>query len=153
MSRRGYFGIGIENNKFPKNTGTLWRTAMNFDADFIFTIGDRYNHQCTDTPKVPQHKPLLHWETAEQFKANVPVEAKIIGIEIIGCATDIVEFEHPERAIYVLGSEAGGMTEEMLVLCDEVVIIPMTRCANVAIAGAIVMYDRYFKEVEKYREG
>lgn len=152
MSRRGYFGIGIENNKFPKNIGTLWRTAMNFDATFIFTIGDRYKHQWTDTPKVSRHKPLLHWETPEQFKANVPVKAKIIGIEIIECATDIVQFEHPECAIYVLGSEAGGMTEEMLALCDEVVTIPTTRCANVAIAGTIVMYDRYFKEAEKYRE-
>ena len=39
---RGYFGIGIENAKSRKNVGNLFRSAMNFNADFIFTIGDRY---------------------------------------------------------------------------------------------------------------
>lgn len=32
----GFFGIGIENMKSAMNIGTLWRSAINLGADFIF---------------------------------------------------------------------------------------------------------------------
>ena len=35
----GYFGIGVYRLKTEANHGTLWRSAFQFGADFIFTIG------------------------------------------------------------------------------------------------------------------
>lgn len=40
--KRGYFGIGIYHTKNVLNVGTLWRSAHNFGASFIFTVGMRY---------------------------------------------------------------------------------------------------------------
>ena len=37
--KRGFFGIGVENLKTKANLGTLWRSAINLGADFIF-VGD-----------------------------------------------------------------------------------------------------------------
>lgn len=51
MNKRGYFGIGIYNPKTETNMGTLWRSAYNFGADFIFTIGMRYKKMGSDTAK------------------------------------------------------------------------------------------------------
>jgi tRNA C32,U32 (ribose-2'-O)-methylase TrmJ len=51
-------------------------------------------------------------------------------------------FRHPLQAAYVLGPERGSLSEELLQRCDYTVKIPTSFCVNVAMAGAIVMYDR-----------
>jgi tRNA C32,U32 (ribose-2'-O)-methylase TrmJ len=51
-------------------------------------------------------------------------------------------FHHPSRAAYVLGPERGALSNELLGRCDYVVRIPSSFCVNVAMAGAIIMYDR-----------
>ena len=50
----GFFGIGVYRLKTDANHGTLWRSAFQFGADFIFTIGARFNKKTsrsTDTAK------------------------------------------------------------------------------------------------------
>lgn len=45
---RGYFGIGIYGPKMTKNIGIFWRTTDIFGADFMFTIGKRYETMRSD---------------------------------------------------------------------------------------------------------
>lgn len=106
--KRGYCGIGIENVKSKCNIGTLWRSALNFNADFIFTIHRRYKKQASDTVKAYRHIPLWHFDTIEDFRKSIPYDCIPIGIEICKEAKDIRNFTHPERAIYILGSGEGG---------------------------------------------
>ena len=42
----------------------------------------------------------------------------------------------------MLGPEQGSLSPELLARCDHVVRIPTSFCINLAMAGAIVMYDR-----------
>jgi len=42
----------------------------------------------------------------------------------------------------VLGPERGALSPELVARCDYVVRIPTDFCINLAMAGAIVMYDR-----------
>jgi tRNA G18 (ribose-2'-O)-methylase SpoU len=142
---RGYFGIGIQNNKTPVNLGTLWRTAHSLGASYIFTISVRYQHQPSDTTKAWRHVPLFHYDTVDEFSDTLPDGARVIGVEIAPDARAISRFSHPERAVYVLGAEDWGLSQEMLKLCDDVVVLPGARCLNVAVAGSIVMYDRLAK--------
>jgi hypothetical protein len=51
-------------------------------------------------------------------------------------------FRHPRAAAYVLGGERGSLSQEMLGLCEHVVKIPTKFSVNLALAGAITMYDR-----------
>ena len=44
--------------------------------------------------------------------------------------------------IVVLGPELGALSPELVARCDHLVRIPTEFCINVAMAGAIVMYDR-----------
>lgn len=143
---RGYFGIGIEHTKTTVNIGTLWRSANIFGASFIFTIGKRYKNQASDTMQTPRHIPLFDYLTFDEFYRNIPVDCKLIGIELTKNSKEIQTFKHPERAVYLLGAEDNGLSKSALNNCQELIQIPGDYCLNVAVAGSIVLYDRIFKQ-------
>lgn len=147
MTRRGYFGIGIEAGKTPDNVGGLWRSAHAFGAASIFTVGHRYPDRCqpTDTTKAWRTVPLLAFADFADLLAHRPRGAEVVGIEQTPDAKPLGTFRHPERAIYVLGAEDRGLSEAALAGCDWIVEIPTAYCLNVATAGSIVLYDRRAK--------
>ena len=61
--------------------------------------------------------------------------------------TPLDEFEHPENAVYLLGSEDNGIPPRVLEACGACVALSAERYAsyNVAMAGSIVLYDRLAK--------
>ena len=139
--KRGYYGIGIYMPKTTENMGTLWRSAHNFGADFIFTIGARYKKQPGDTTFASRHIPLYNYQTYEDFSKTLPFNSDLVFIEQTNGSTNLKEFEHPERAIYILGAEDKGVPIEMMKGFQKIFIdTPM--CLNVAVAGSIVMFDR-----------
>jgi tRNA G18 (ribose-2'-O)-methylase SpoU len=139
-----YYEIGIYNTKTETNVGTLWRSAYQLGASGIFTIGRRYRHQCSDTPKTPRHIPLREYETFEEFLANRPFSALIVGIEMGG--RKLSGYTHPKQAIYLLGAEDYGLPEKILKQCNSVLSLEAVNqeSYNVAVAGSIVMYHRMF---------
>src|ERR1051325_8491179 len=111
---RGYFGIGIYHPKTPINIGTLWRSAHNFGASFIFTIGRRYQKEPSDTTKAYRHIPLFNYASFADFNRNRPYDCPIIAIEQSKKSISITRFPHPERAIYLLGAEDHGIPPNIL---------------------------------------
>src|SRR5690606_4910751 len=83
-----------------------------------------------------------HYNWAKLEDMVLPQGCRLVGIELAECAIDLPSFRHPLRAAYVLGPERGSLSEPLLARCDHVVRIPTAFCINVAMAGAIVMYDR-----------
>lgn len=141
---RGYFGIGIYHPKTESNMGTLWRSAHNFGADYIFTIGRRYRRQSSDTTKASRHIPLYEYDTFEEFKNNLPKGCQVVFIEQTEGSRDLKNICHPVSACYILGAEDQGIPEELMV-GYQVVHIDTPMCLNVAVAGSVVMYDRQCK--------
>jgi len=138
---RGYFGIGVEGISKTGNLGNLFRSAHAFGASFAFTIApDPRVRLGTDTSNADQHVPFFHFTDLDDFR--VPANCELVGIELTEDAVDLPAFHHPNCAAYVLGPEKGSLSPELLACCDHVVKIPTSFCINVAIAGAIVMYDR-----------
>jgi tRNA G18 (ribose-2'-O)-methylase SpoU len=151
--KRGYCGIGILGTKNKHNTGTLWRSALGFDADFVFTIFARYRiKDPTDTVKSTRHIPLWHFETFEEFKRALPKGAKLIGVELTDNALLLETFTHPQQAIYLIGPEDGYIPEEILKECDSVVKFNSSFGLNAAVAGSIVLYDRHQKHLLRHPE-
>lgn len=140
---RGFFAIGIEHSKTPVNIGTLWRSANLFNASFIFTVGARYQRQHSDTYKTPRHIPLFHFLTIDDLVDHLPDSCPLVGIELADRATELHHFRHPERACYLLGAEDHGLTKEALTRSHTLVRLPGWNSMNVAVAGSIVMYDRW----------
>ena len=148
MAKRGYCGIGIVNAKKEVNIGTLWRSAYCLGAEFVFTIGARYHHQCSDTMKVYRHIPYWRFEDMADFREHIPYDCQLVGIEILSDAMPLKRFCHPERAVYLLGPEDGTLPRDVLELCQHIVRFTSKHCVNVSVAGSIVLYDRASKEME-----
>lgn len=140
---RGWYAIGIENGKDVKNLGTLWRTAHLLGASWIFTIGDRYHRQPSDTTKAWRHVPLWHFASVSDLVSHAPRVTLIVGVELHEDAIPLTRAGHPERCIYLLGAEDWGLSDEAIAACNRLVVLPGEHSMNVSVAGSIVMYDRY----------
>lgn len=148
---RGYFAIGAERMSKALNLGNLMRSAHGFGASFTFTVGATYraNEAHADTSKSQLHIPHYNWDTIGDIA--LPNGCRLVGVELTDEAIDLPSFRHPLRAAYVLGPEAGSLSPAMIARCDWVVKIPTLFCVNVAMAGAIVMYDRV-KSLGRFEE-
>jgi tRNA G18 (ribose-2'-O)-methylase SpoU len=142
LSARGYFGMGAERISKALNLGNLMRSAHGFGASFTFTIGATYAalEARTDTSKGVYHLPHYNWAAAAELV--LPAGCRLVGVELLEDAIDLPSFRHPRCAAYVLGPERGTLSPELTARCDYVVRIPTSFCINLAMAGAIVMYDR-----------
>ncbi len=143
LPARGYFAIGAERISKSLNIGNLMRSAHGFGASFTFTIGANYRglEAFADTSRSARHLPHYDWSSVDSLV--LPQGCQLVGIELLDDAVELPAFKHPPRAAYVLGPELGSLSPALLERCDHVVKIPTNFCVNVAMAGAIVMYDRY----------
>ncbi|HLI12220.1 MAG TPA: RNA methyltransferase [Alphaproteobacteria bacterium] len=140
---RGYFGIGIEGVSKPMNLGSLWRTAHAFGASFVFTIAANYRRregERADTSKTSEQVPLYEFPDLATFR--LPDGCALVGVELLDEAIELPSFPHPRRAAYVLGPERGRLSPALVARCAHLVKIPTKFSINLALAGALVMYDR-----------
>ena len=115
---RGYFGIGAEGVSKSANVGALLRTAHAFGASFCFTLGAGFDSRAArsaDTSDTALHVPLYRDREGEVLPLN---------------------------AAYVLGPERASLSAATLAQCRHVVRIPTRFSLNLAVAGALVLYDR-----------
>lgn len=145
MSNGGYFGIGIFQPKRSVNVGTLWRTAHSFGAAFTFQIGQRFQKQPSDTSWAYKNIPHYTYDSIDSFFANTPYSSPVVAVELSDSAREIKYYNHPDTAVYLLGSEDTGLPQNVLDKCHQIVQLPGDFCLNVAVAGSIVMYDRINK--------
>lgn len=145
---RGYFAIGVEGVSKSGNLGALFRSAHAFGASFVFAVDpgvevsalDMREMARVDTSAAADHLPLYTYPAVAAFA--LPRGCQLVGVELTDDAIDLPSFRHPLRAAYVLGPERGSLSPAMLARCAHVVKIPTRFCVNLAVAGALAMYDR-----------
>ena len=140
---RGYCGIGVEGVSKSANVGALLRTAHGFGAAFCFTVGagwDARQARRSDTADTPAHVPL--WRFPDAASLQLPSECVLVGVELLEDAVELPSFRHPLAAAYVLGPERAGLSPALRARCRHVVRIPTRFALNLAVAGALVLYDR-----------
>ncbi len=145
----GYFAIGVFNAKNEHNVGTLWRSAYILGASYIFTVGKRYKKQTSDVVKTWARIPYFHYDTLEDFLENIPYDCQLVGIELTDDAQWISDFEHPKRAIYLLGSEDQGLPDYLLERCQHIIKLKGNSSMNVAVSGSIIIHDRACKVISE----
>jgi tRNA G18 (ribose-2'-O)-methylase SpoU len=144
-NKEGYCAIGVYRGKTEHNMGTLWRSAYILGASYIFTVDKKYKKQSSDVVRAWSRIPLFHYKTFEDLLNNIPHDCRLVGIEIDDKATFLHEFQHPKRAIYLLGAENDGLPQEILDKCHYVIKLPGNSSLNVAVTGSIVLHDRVTK--------
>jgi tRNA G18 (ribose-2'-O)-methylase SpoU len=141
----GYCAIGIYKHKTEHNIGTLWRSAYVLGAAYIFTVGKKYKKQTSDVVRAWSRIPLFYYPEMEDLLNNIPHDCRLVGIEIDDNAIPLADFQHPKRAIYLLGSEDLGLPKEVRDRCHFLVRLPGNSSLNVAVTGSIVLNDRVSK--------
>lgn len=121
----------------------MLRTGHAFGAAFCFTVGagwDARAGRTADTADTPAHVPL--WRFASVGEVVLPRECVLVGVELLDEAVNLPSFRHPLNAAYVLGPERSGLSAPMRARCRHLVRIPTRFALNLAVAGALVLYDR-----------
>jgi tRNA G18 (ribose-2'-O)-methylase SpoU len=140
---RGWFAIGAEGISKAVNLGNLVRSASAFGASFVFLVDPEARLRealATDTSRADGQVPVYLYESAAAVR--LPRHCRLVGIEVVDEEIALPSFRHPSRAAYVLGPERSSLSPAMQARCDFLVRIPTRFCVNLAVAGAIVMYDR-----------
>jgi tRNA G18 (ribose-2'-O)-methylase SpoU len=139
---RGYFAVGVDGISKPMNLGNLLRISHAFDASFFFTIAAqvKLSDAESDTSNAEGAIPVYGFDTADEFR--LPLDCRLVGVEITDDAVELPRFRHPSRAAYVFGAERMSLSPAVLERCEFVVKIPTRFSINVGMAGAIVLYDR-----------
>lgn len=146
----GFFAVGVWHPKTGVNVGGLWRSASLYGAAFVFTVGARYRRQASDTAGTPWRTPLLHFADVEDLRAHLPWSCPLVGVELAAGAVPLAGYAHRDRAVYLLGAEDHGLPDRVLAGCHELVVVeaPGIGSLNVAVAGSIVLRDRFVKRSE-----
>ena len=141
-SLRGFFAIGAEGISKPMNLGNLVRSAHAFGASFVFLVDADYAVRTarSDTSRAEFQLPVYDYASVDALR--LPRGCRLVGCELLDEAVDLPSFRHPPNAAYVFGPERRSLSPAMLARCHHVVRIPTRFCINLAVAGAVVMYDR-----------
>jgi len=112
--QQGFYGIGLVNCVKGVNVGTLWRSAYILGASFIFTVGKPYKREAGDVTLTWQKIPLYHYASVDALKDHLPFDTRLVGVELSPEAHPLSLYDHPQRAVYLLGNEQVGLPPDLL---------------------------------------
>ncbi|CAE8601087.1 unnamed protein product [Polarella glacialis] len=146
----GWFAVGIYRGKSEMNHGTLWRSAYQMGAAFIFTVQPRHGALqagSPDTTRAWAHMPCFRFDSLHQLLESQPEACVTVAVEMGG--EPLETFRHPPRAMYILGAEDDGLPPKVIKQCNYHVSLPAIRSAsmNVAACGSVLLYDRLLKRL------
>ncbi|NLT57417.1 MAG: RNA methyltransferase [Clostridiales bacterium] len=138
----------LENLQNAGNVGNVLRTAEAFDLDGVLFCGDRVD---LFSPKVLRGSmgsslrvQTAHYDTPQQLRQA----ADAAGLPLWGAALSdrAIPLTQASLAggIVAVGNEGAGLSEALLALCDQLVVIPMagmTESLSAATAAAILMWE------------
>jgi len=134
----------------PGNLGTLIRSADAFGLAGLLLSGDvvdPFNPKCVRATMGSVFRVSLKsfgrvTDSIEFLKSH--------GVSLVAADIDAktlcYDYDFTKRCGILVGSEAHGLDDEVLQLCDATIKIPMvgdTESLNVGVAGSILMYEAY----------
>jgi len=144
--------IVLERLQDPGNLGTILRTAEAAGAGIIMdkdTV-DIYNPKVVRSTmgavfRVPFVVVDSLYDSAMLLKNK---NYKIYAAHLKG-AEDFDREKYPEKAAFMIGNEAAGLSDEIAALADKYIRIPMqgkVESLNASVAASLIMYE-YYKQM------
>lgn len=144
--------IGLVNPKYPHNVGAIQRACSCFEVEHLYFSGKRVSLTATEDYRLPREERMRDYDkvkivNSDKFYDLAKKEGFTpVAIEVREGFESLPNFIHPEKAMYVFGSEDGDLDRMNLLLCHRFVTIPTKHCVNLAAAVYLVLYDRMVKE-------
>ncbi|NCC68001.1 MAG: RNA methyltransferase [Clostridia bacterium] len=146
--------IILEGVQDPGNVGTVIRTANAMNIDLVVLTGgcaDLYNPKTVrSTMGAIFRQPVVETDLDGVKKLAVENGLKFYGAALSDTATDIRQTDLSHAAV-AIGSEGGGLSDELISFCDGLIKIPMqplSESLNAAVAASIAMWEKYRREGE-----
>lgn len=146
---RGFTAIGLVSPKTPSNVGGVMRAAGCYGVNMVAVEGERgarsvglVTQNSTDTMKAWRHIPTL---LTDDLFSVIPVGCVPVAVDLMPGAVSLVDFVHPQSALYIFGPEDGTLGVNHAKLGMARVFVPTARCMNLAATVNVVLYDRLAK--------
>lgn len=139
---RGYAAIGLVGIKSKPNMGGVLRAAHCFGAGLVAIQNNRLGACLTNVTKAERHIPTI---LTDNVLEALPYNCQTVVIELVEGARSLVDFIHPERAMYIFGPEDGSVPKRIVDKAQHVIQIPTEYCLNLAATVNVVLYDRMAK--------
>lgn len=137
------FAVLMEHWNGDFNISTLIRNANVFNAKHVFYIGKK-GYDRRGTVGAHHYVDLTHAKSIDDI-VQLKKDYTFVGIENnIGRCVSLPDFTWPRNPLMIFGEENGGISDELLALCDHKVSIPQwgsIRSMNVGTCSGIAMYD------------
>lgn len=148
---RGFVAVALVQPKTPANVGSVLRAVGCYGANLCIVEGERGKNSlitsnATDTMKAWRHIPTLL--TADIFD-SIPIGAVPVAVDLMPQAGSLVDFIHPESAVYIFGPEDGTLGERHARLGMARIFVPTRFCMNLAATVNVVLYDRMAKTLRR----
>jgi tRNA G18 (ribose-2'-O)-methylase SpoU len=133
--------VAIENWQHDLNIGTIVRNANAFNVAAVHVIGKRHWNR-RGAMVTDRYLEIIHHPTVENFVSSMG-KRHIIAIDNLSGAIPLSKAKLPENAVLVFGGEGPGLSEEMQLAAEQMVMIEQlgsTRSVNVGVASGILMY-------------
>lgn len=148
---RGFCGVALIQPKTPANVGHALRAVGCYGASLMIVEGQRghkslITSNATDTMKAWRHIPTIL--TDDVFDA-IPIGAVPVAVDLMPHAGSLVDFIHPQSAVYIFGPEDGTLGERHAKLGMARIYVPTRFCMNLAATVNVVLYDRMVKAIRR----
>jgi tRNA G18 (ribose-2'-O)-methylase SpoU len=145
----------LHNIRSTHNVGSIFRTADATGVKKIYLSGytpapiDRFGKERADICKVSLGaEKIVDWENINEPITLINSLKKegvtIFGLEQDERSMDYRNMKKGERNLIILGEEVSGVEEDLLMLCDVIVEIPMLgqkESLNVSVATGVLLYN------------
>lgn len=137
----------LVNPKYPHNLAAAIRACSCFGINSLLWTGSRVDP--SKFGRLPREERMKGYRDVTWSNCEKPFDIFPLGtpicVEIGMNAMNLVDFQHPQNAIYVFGPEDGSVPQVIRRLCHNFIYIPAYHCLNLAAALNVVLYDRVSK--------
>ena len=145
----------LDNIRSAHNVGSIFRTADGAGVTKIFISGvtpapsDRFGRPVKEIAKVALGaEKAVAWQKTEnttQIISKLKKEGySVVALEQDERAVDYKNFKPSGKIALIVGNEVGGISKDILKLCDHVIEIPMKgkkESLNVSVATGIALFQ------------
>lgn len=137
--------IALDGISDPGNLGTILRTALAFNWDGAFILGescDPYNEKALRAARGATFRLPIAWGSWADLKKIVD-DHKLQAVVADLKGTPLRDFPHPQGILLTLGNEAHGPSPEMKGFCQPLTIAMPGKMEslNVSVAAGILLYQ------------
>lgn len=139
------FAVLCQHWKGDYNLSTALRNANAFGANEFFYIGGSRKFDPRGAVGTQHYSKIKHLPDIEQLK-KLKEQYVFVGVEnnIDRHCVNMKDFIYPDNSLLIFGEENGGLTDEVMDLCDHLIYIEMrgsVRSLNCGTASGIAMFD------------